>query len=49
MTPPGLIVVRVYVDADDLLDLWDELVLPPTVRNAWVGWFWRHRGVELQC
>jgi hypothetical protein len=30
--------VRFYVDADRLLDLWDELVLPPSVRQAWAGW-----------
>jgi hypothetical protein len=34
--------VRVYVDADQLRDLWEELVLPPTVRRAWAGWFRRH-------
>ena len=27
--------VRYYVDAEQLLDLWDELVLPPAVREAW--------------
>lgn len=37
--------VRHYVDADQLRDLWDELVLPPSVRNAWAGWFRRHRRV----
>ena len=41
--------VRAYVDVDDLLDLWDELVLPPSVRRAWAGWFRRHRCVELEC
>lgn len=30
--------VRFYVDADRLLELWDELVLPPSVRQAWAGW-----------
>mgnify|MGYP006357556403 CR=1 FL=1 len=30
--------VRFYVDADRLLVLWDELVLPPAVREAWTGW-----------
>jgi hypothetical protein len=30
--------VRFYVDSDQLLDLFDELVLPPTVRRAWAGW-----------
>lgn len=30
--------VRFYVDADGLLELWDELVLPPSVREAWSDW-----------
>jgi hypothetical protein len=30
--------VRFYVDEDHLLELWDELVLPPQVRDAWVPW-----------
>ena len=37
--------VRYYVDADQLRELWDELVLPPAVRLAWAGWFRRHRRV----
>lgn len=41
--------VRFYVDADQLLELWDELVLPPTVRRAWAEWFRRHRHVRLEC
>jgi hypothetical protein len=35
--------VRFYVDADRLLELWDELVLPPTVRQAWADWVGRRR------
>lgn len=35
--------VRFYVDADALLELWDELVLPPSVRTAWAGWIRRRR------
>ena len=35
--------VRFYVDADQLVELWDELVLPPSVRKAWEDWFRRHR------
>jgi hypothetical protein len=27
--------VRHYIDADQLLDLWDELVLPAAVRRVW--------------
>jgi hypothetical protein len=30
--------VRFYVDEDHLLELWDELVLPPPVRAAWAPW-----------
>lgn len=30
--------VRFFVDAEQLLGLWDELVLPPSVRRAWAGW-----------
>lgn len=35
--------VRFFVDADRLLELWDELVLPPAVREAWAGWIERRR------
>ena len=35
--------VRFYVDADQLLELWDDLVLPPPVRRAWADWIERHR------
>ena len=35
--------VRFYVDADELLALWDELVLPLAVRQAWKDWIARHR------
>ena len=41
--------VRRYVDADQLLELWDQLVLPPAVRRAWADWFRRHRQVALTC
>lgn len=34
--------VRYYVDADQLRELFDELVLPPPVRRAWVDWLRRH-------
>jgi hypothetical protein len=36
--------VRFYVDPVQLADLFDELVLPPTVRRAWVVWLRRRRG-----
>ncbi len=34
--------VRFYVDADELRDVFDELVLPPPVRRAWEAWLRRH-------
>jgi len=36
--------VRFYVDTDALLDLWDDLVLPPNVRRTWAEWFKSHPG-----
>jgi len=30
--------VRFYIDGDRLLELWDELVLPPPVPEAWTSW-----------
>jgi hypothetical protein len=35
--------VRLYVDEDHLLELWEELVLPPSVREAWAPWIEDHR------
>ncbi len=37
--------VRFFVDPEGLLDLWDDLVLPPPVREAWANWVRRHRRV----
>jgi hypothetical protein len=34
--------VRYYVNADQLLEVWDELVLPAAVRRAWAGWLRSH-------
>ena len=34
--------IRYYVQADQLRELFDELVLPPPVRRAWAGWLRRH-------
>ena len=35
--------VRFYVDAKTLLELWDELVLPSAVRQAWASWIEERR------
>jgi hypothetical protein len=34
--------VRFYVEAEKLRELFDELVLPPSVRRAWAAWLRRH-------
>jgi hypothetical protein len=41
--------VRSFVRVDDLIDLWNELVLPRHVRKAWAEWLKHRRGVSLPC
>jgi hypothetical protein len=41
--------VRRFIRADEMIDLWDELVLPRHVRRAWADWLKRRRGVSLSC
>lgn len=41
--------VRRFIRADELIDLWEELVLPRHVRLAWADWMKRRRGVSLSC
>lgn len=40
--------VRHFIDVDVLLDLWDELILPPAVSRAWIAWLAEHRQVTVQ-
>jgi len=40
--------VRYYIDVDALIDLWDDLVLPPAVSSSWIDWLARHRNVTVQ-
>ena len=35
--------VRYYIDADQLREAFDALVLPPAVRQAWTDWLRQHR------
>ncbi len=37
--------VRFYIDPDQLADVFDELVLPAPVQQAWSKWLDRHRRV----
>jgi hypothetical protein len=41
--------IRLFIDVDELLSLWNELVLPAPVRRAWAAWFRKRRGVDLAC
>ena len=41
--------VRRFIDVDQLIDLWDELVLPSHVRAAWARWLSEHRSLDLAC
>jgi hypothetical protein len=40
--------VRYFIDVDELIELWDDLVLPRPVSRAWIDWLARHRGVVVQ-
>lgn len=39
--------VRWFIDVNELIDLWDELVLPRAVSQAWISWIAERRGVML--
>lgn len=41
--------VRRFIDVDQLIDMWDELVLPSHVRAAWARWLKEHRSLDLAC
>ena len=41
--------VRRFVDPDDLVGLWPELVLPRHVRRAWAEWLEQRRGITVPC
>lgn len=41
--------VRRFIDVEELLVLWDDLVLTKPVRRAWAEWYRRHRGINVAC
>lgn len=41
--------VRHYIDVDELVRLWDTLVLPSHVRREWAEWLLVHRGFVPTC
>lgn len=40
--------VRRFIEIDELVALWDDLVLPRHVRQAWAEWL-RGRGLDVAC
>lgn len=40
--------VRYFIDVDELIELWEDLVLPPAVSAAWIEWLARNRGVVVR-
>lgn len=41
--------VRHFVEVEQVVELWDRMVLPPAVRRGWAHWLHEHRGVTLRC
>jgi hypothetical protein len=41
--------VRRFIDVHELVELWEDLVLPPAVRAAWAAWLETHLGLVLAC
>jgi hypothetical protein len=41
--------VLLFIDLDELVELFDELVLPPKVRRTWEEWFKRHDKARAEC
>jgi hypothetical protein len=40
--------VRRFIDVDELIDLWEDLVLPRAVSQAWIDWVAARRAVRLR-
>jgi hypothetical protein len=41
--------VLLFIDPDELVELFDELVLPPKVRQTWEELFERHDKARAEC
>lgn len=39
--------VRWFINVDDLIEMWDDLMLPRAVSRAWAQWLRTHRGIVL--
>jgi hypothetical protein len=41
--------IQEYIDADRVVELWEELVLPTGVRRRWAEWLQTHRRIHVRC
>jgi hypothetical protein len=41
--------VRRFIEVDQLVDLWPQLILPLHVRRAWSAWLNERRGIAVAC
>ena len=41
--------VRRFIDVDQLVDLWSDLVLPRRVRAVWSRWLRERRSIVVEC
>jgi hypothetical protein len=41
--------VRRFVDVDEIVELWPDLVLPRHVRSAWARWLQERRSIVVAC
>ncbi len=39
--------IRRYIDPDELIRMWDEIVVPDQVRAAWADYFRFRRGLDM--
>jgi hypothetical protein len=41
--------IRRFIRVQELVELWDELVLPDHIRRAWAEWMRKRRGTVVAC
>ncbi|MDE3203296.1 MAG: hypothetical protein KGQ66_03630 [Acidobacteriota bacterium] len=41
--------IQEYIEADRVVELWDDLVLPSGVRRRWANWLLDHRQIYVKC
>jgi hypothetical protein len=41
--------IQEYIDADRVVELWEELVLPTGVRRRWAEWLQTNRRIHVRC